>query len=916
MATTPQAFYCLWQQDRIREKLFEVLSKEDICNVRLASSACCNLVTKRLFLRTNLTFTASTFTRQSRVQALSRIGHHIEHLTFYFPHSDATFLPPLIHPESGQEISFLYTPHTSMASVLSRPKFANTGLGEILTQQYPPLFHAASNVPSFINAMKHVPNMRHLTIKTPGQNAKERYRRDIVDYALISLRISLERAPLLKLVKLSLSAVHPSAFNYLRHVPGFGCTPSAGRRWQQIRKLQISVEAWDFYGPSPGLDHLKMIDDYIRNFADSVEKFSFTWLGRKGPCPKLFNEVTSPMSPLPPPPSRRPIRFRRLRYLSVRNATMNAPQVAELVDNHQRCVREFDFDNVVLIHGGSWDDALADHWVRQSTGSITDVVGASGIPPPIMIPGNSPEAAATPGLQEEFSAQSAAVAAVSEELFNIDLHGGVDEDEDLGAEYAQRWVNGEFDDNESGGAALHELDSDLEAARQASLLPATKLKKRRVTKRRKRRKEHNHDGGNTTTTEQEDCYQAPQPSMFSPFRSHRRQQKSEDSIREEQQQQTPRVASPPMPEPAALRSPMTPPPKLAQYQLRSPLFGELNNLDRTPSRASNRSGGTPRRLFGELDRSPSTPPSMGSSSRPLMSRRGMSSRAGSVTSPSASLLFGEITPVPELSRSPIDDSASATSDDYFRPVTPVTYYGGGAGTPTNNGGSGYYGYDPNERGSSNGSGTGSFVRTRELSSLLNSCHHHYEHLQEELAAAAAAEESDNNSAADKITISAPILDTKPSMPALLLQPTVYNPTSGGGAAVTYVPCSDITAVQRDIEAEEAQRRLAEDPALRSSMLRKAKATVLSKLSEHFPSSGAHTTTNTNNNYMNNNNNGGSGNTNPLGRKLSRKDSMAGAAAAMRFRFGGGARLNSNNANNASTVSTLTSMDVPILFSRG
>lgn len=976
MATTPQAFYCLWQQERIREKLFDLLSKEDICHVRLANSACCNLVTKRLFLRTNLTFSSSTFTRQSRVQALSRIGHHIEHLTFYFPHSDATFLPPLIHPESGQEISFLYTPHTSMASVLSRPKFANTGLGEILTQQYPPLFHAASNVPSFINAMKHVPNMRHLTIKTPGQNAKERYRRDIVDYALISLRISLERAPLEKLVKLSLSAVHPSAFNYLRHVPGFGCTPSAGRRWQQIRKLQISVESWDFYGPSPGLDHLKMLDDYIRNFKDSVEKFSFTWLGRKGPCPislaadplfapprssqKLFNEVTSPMSPLPPPPARRPIRFRRLRYLSVRNATMNAPQVAELVASHQRCVREFNFDNVVLINGGSWDDALAplmdhssrsDHWVRQSTGSMNDVAGA-GFPDTSNMPPSSPEAAATPDLQEEFSAQSAAVVAVSEELFNIDLNGGVDEDEDLGAEYAQRWVNGEFDnDSESGGAALNpDLDSDLEAARQASLLPATKLKKRRVTKRRKRRKEHNRDGGNTTTTEQEDCYQAqpqpqpqkvqPQSNHSSPFRFHRRQQKSEDSIHEEQQwqqqqqQQTPRQASPPMPEPALLRSPMTPPPKLAQY-VRSPLFGELDRTtpSRTPSRASsNRSGAsvsnnnTPRRLFGELDRSPSTPPSLisPSSSRPPMSRRGLSSRGG-VVSPSASLLFGEITAVPELSRSPIDDSASATSDDYFRPVTPQTYYGGNNNNGTVNGGnnSGYYGYDPSERGSNNGSGTvtGSFVRTRELSSLLNSCHHHYEHLREELA----ADEAERN--AEKITISAPILDTKPSMPALLLQPTVYNPMSGGAAATFAAnePCSEITAVQRDIEAEEAQRRIAEDPALRSSMLRKAKATVLSKLSEHFPRSDAHTTTTNNNNYNNYNNNFINSNNNnsntgrsqtPLGRKMSRKDSMAGAAAAMRFRFGGGARNNTNASNNnASVVSTLTSMDVPILFSR-
>ncbi|KAK8139269.1 hypothetical protein PG984_002649 [Apiospora sp. TS-2023a] len=961
MATTPQAFYCLWQQDGVREKLFELLSKEDVCHVRLASSACCNLVTKRLFLRTHLTFSASTFTRQSRVQALSRIGHHIEHLTFYFPHSDATFLPPLIHPESGQEISFLYTPHTSMASVLSRPKFANTGLGEILTQQYPPLFHAASNVPSFINAMKHVPNMRHLTVKTPGQNAKERYRRDIVDYALISLRISLERAPLLKLVKLSLSAVHPSAFNYLRH---------------------ISVESWDFYGPSPGLDHLKMLDDYIRNFADSVEKFSFTWLGRKGPCPvslaadplfapprssqKLFNEVTSPMSPLPPPPARRPIRFRRLRYLSVRNATMNAPQVAELVASHQRCVREFDFDNVVLINGGSWDDALAplmdhssrsDHWVRQSTGSMHDVAGAhGGFPDTTNMPPSSPEAAATPGLQEEFSAQSAAVAAVSEELFQIDLNGGVDEDEDLGAEYAQRWVNGEFDNDSeesSGGAALNpDLDSDLEAARQASLLPATKLKKRRVTKRRKRRKEHNNrDGGNTTTTEQEDCYQAqPQPQQVQP---------QSNSIAAH----AGRASLPPLAHDAA--------PKLAQY-VRSPLFGELDRTttpSRTPSRASsNRSGGgasvgnnmsTPRRLFGEvLDlRSPSTPPSRvmspsSSSSRPPMSRRGLSSpRGNGVTSPTASLLFGEIcTTVPELSRSPIDDSASATSDDYFRPITPETYYGGANNNKNNNhhngggfyniGNSGYYGYDPNaKRGSSSNNGsdgsgtvTGSFVRTRELSSLLNSCHHHYEHLREELAAGAgdhATSDNDSN-ASDKITISAPILDTKPSMPALLLQPTVYNPLSGGmntTFAANDLDSSGITAVQRNIEEEEAQRRLAEDPALRSSMLRKAKATVLSKLSEHFPRSEAQTTTNNNynNNFMNqnnNNNNSNAGsnrsNTPLLGRKLSRKDSMAGAAAAMRFRFGGGARNANNansNANNASTVSTLTSMDVPILFSR-
>ncbi|KAI1826089.1 hypothetical protein F4861DRAFT_530018 [Xylaria intraflava] len=480
MAKGAKLFYCLWQDSRIRETLFEVLPKEDICNVRLANSACRALVTKRLFLRTHLTFTANSFTRQPKIQALSRIGHYIEHLTFNFPHSNATFLPPLIHPESGREISFLYTPHTSMGSVLERPKFANEGLGEILTSQYPPLFHAASNVPSFIHAMKHLINIRHLTIKTPGQDPKERYRRDIVDYALISLRVALERVPMKKLNKLSLS-VHPSAFLYLRPVQGFGCSPSAGRRWRQIRKMHINVDSWDFYGPSPGLDHLKIIQDFLYNYSTSLEKLTFTWHGRKGPCPialaadplfapprgslKLFHEVTSHMSPLPPAPTRKPVVFRKLHYLAIRNTTMNAAQVADLVATHQHCVREFDFENSVLISGGSWDEALAplmnsnshgDYWTRHSIATFTENTSAQSRSRPRDLYKPAP---------------SAAVAAVTKRLLNTD-HDGAEEGD----------YEGHLEDIDV------ELTSDVEAARQASLSYANKMKKRTVTKRRRRRK--------------------------------------------------------------------------------------------------------------------------------------------------------------------------------------------------------------------------------------------------------------------------------------------------------------------------------------------------------------------------------------------------------------------------------------------
>ncbi|KAK3902022.1 hypothetical protein C8A05DRAFT_15861 [Staphylotrichum tortipilum] len=544
MATNPRAFYSLWQDDTIREKLFELLSKQDICAVRLANSACCNLVTKRLFLRTNLTFTANSLTKASKIEALSRIGHHIEHLTFSMSHSHATFLPPLIHPQTGEEILFLYHPHTSTESVQSRAKYDNSELGEILTQQYPPLFHAATHVPSFIDAMEHMTNMRHLTIKTPGQDPRERYRRDIVDYALISLRISLERAPLTKLSKLTLSGVHPSALHYLRHSPGFGALPSAALRWRQIRKLYISVESWDFYGPSPGLDQLKIIDDYIRGFAQGLDKLSFTWLGRRGPCPialsgdplfaaprsskKLFNEVTSPMSPLPPRPFRRSFVMPRLRSMSVRNATMNVEQLRNLVTSHKQTVREFDFENVALIRGGSWDEALApltdgessDAWSHRS-------MAASDCRPTTSRSNSSGSAVASSVEDIQLPPSSAAATAASRELLEVDLEGmmfgGVNDVETFEAG-VEEWARGvtaaahggsrpnsaggrpqgnnsrpssagrrqESSRPGSAGGKTHDdgsLASDIEAAREASEGFTTKLKKRRIHRRSRKHSE-------------------------------------------------------------------------------------------------------------------------------------------------------------------------------------------------------------------------------------------------------------------------------------------------------------------------------------------------------------------------------------------------------------------------------------------
>lgn len=419
-----------------------------------------------------------------------------------------------------------------MASTLTRPKYGNSELGDILTQQYPPLFHAATNVPSFIHAVKNLPNLRHLTIKTPGQNAAERYRRDIVDYALMSLRIAVERSPYLtKLSKLSLHNVHPAAFLYLKFQdgPGFGLSPMAGKRWRQIRRLHIAVESWDFYGPGgPGLDQLKIIDDYLRQFSGTLEKLSFTWVGGKGPCPmalaedalfdtprenrKLFNEVTSPMSPLPAPPGvRSRIHFSKLKYLQVRNASMNESQLRGLVETHRETVKEFDFENVVLVNGGNWDEALAplmaspamsgarDTWARYSVGDAS-MRSQHRIKEEEAISPGFPEEAFSPISSRHSIAQdddleirhSAAVTAVGRDLLDLELDG-LEAFVGLTHTTSQSTLreSGYFDDREE---ILVELDEDVDsainltsaAASEETLVPFSAKLKKRVRKRRRK----------------------------------------------------------------------------------------------------------------------------------------------------------------------------------------------------------------------------------------------------------------------------------------------------------------------------------------------------------------------------------------------------------------------------------------------
>ena len=359
-------FLQFWWTNNTRETFLAYLPKEDLASLRLACHDFSVRAAPVLFRRVTISFRASIFTKPVRMAALGRIGHHVRELHFSFPHGPETFLPPLLDPISGEECLFIYKPYTKStydpATRLSVPSYGSWEMTDMLVKQYPPLFHAAANVPSFIRFLSATPNLKTLTVCTPDQESSQRYRRSIVDYALISLRIAIERVKLTSLDTLSLLSVHPGAMLYLNPLMGFGVGPSSGKRWRQIRNLTIRMHTIDLRAPS---DHLKALHSYLRNFSSCVKEFRFRWLGTKGPCPLSLGTETSLRSPTLtmscPQTSHRSLpqlEFKRLRVMEVENTMIDAAQISAFISTHRHTLRDFNFENTHL-RNGTWDEALS-----------------------------------------------------------------------------------------------------------------------------------------------------------------------------------------------------------------------------------------------------------------------------------------------------------------------------------------------------------------------------------------------------------------------------------------------------------------------------------------------------------------------------------------------------------------------------
>lgn len=381
------AFLQFWWTDRTRDTFLSCVLKDDLASLRLACHDFGARAAPVLFKEISITFRTSVFTKPTRMAALSRIGHHVRALHFTIPHGPETFLPPLLDPLTGEETGFIYEPYITSTkdstSRLSVPTYGSWEITDLLVKQYPPLFHAAANVPSFIRALSAVPNLTHLKVSSPGQEPSQRYRRSIVDYALISLRIAVERSKLTALKTLSLLSIHPSAVFYLNPLMGFGASPSSVRRWRQVRELRIEMATIALGVPA---DHLKFLHSYLHMFCSTIKEFRFRWLGSKGPCPLSLGtesclETSSPNQACPRTChlALRPLQFQRLKVMEVENTMIDASQISSFITSHRHTLRDFNFEDTHL-RKGTWDEALApltrisgsDRW-KQNSEEVMDV---------------------------------------------------------------------------------------------------------------------------------------------------------------------------------------------------------------------------------------------------------------------------------------------------------------------------------------------------------------------------------------------------------------------------------------------------------------------------------------------------------------------------------------------------------------
>ncbi|KAG9632845.1 hypothetical protein KCV04_g9264, partial [Aureobasidium melanogenum] len=276
-----------------------------------------------------------------------------------------TTLPPLIDPWTGEQRPFVWKPSIAQGHIAEKsakqPRYGDVQTTDSLVRQYPPLFHAAANVRSFVAAMSCLKNLQHLEISCIAADGAIPYRAqgtDIVEVALTSLRCAIEEARLEHLDTLTLSNIRSTDIMSLS-TPAISARPGSAKCWSKIRALDVTMYSGS--DSTAESDQLKLLRKYIRGYK-GLHRLSFRWIGTKGlsPLPELALEHKSRTHPTfrdAPLSTPAPL-FPQLEYLTLDNVVIPATQVQRLMQTHKSTLIEIDLENVVL-EGGSWHDALA-----------------------------------------------------------------------------------------------------------------------------------------------------------------------------------------------------------------------------------------------------------------------------------------------------------------------------------------------------------------------------------------------------------------------------------------------------------------------------------------------------------------------------------------------------------------------------
>ncbi|KAL9056463.1 MAG: hypothetical protein Q9162_002944 [Coniocarpon cinnabarinum] len=359
--SSSSTFLRFWLVDNLREKVLQSLDSEDLPNLRLVCHEFSEKIAPRLFRTVRVQLKASSFTKPSRVEALRRVGYYTRKFEVVLPRTQEAVLPPLVN-EVGEEVDFNYHPNPSPKATAFE-RYGSVETAELLVKQYPPTFHSATNIPSFIDALNAMPFVSHISLSCPSHEFPYGAR-NTVDYALISLRIAMERASLPCLDTLSFTPIHPEGLLHLQPLLGACSHPGSVRRWAQIRTMEIDMESpGDMAGVPGRKDQLKTLHNYLRNFATTLTRFRFRWQGPKGPVPLSIDSepgvfAQSAKTHDAKSKSRKTaLKFTALSHVNVENAEVDVAQISAFIDQHRRTLEEFKFESIRL-RTGDWDEAL------------------------------------------------------------------------------------------------------------------------------------------------------------------------------------------------------------------------------------------------------------------------------------------------------------------------------------------------------------------------------------------------------------------------------------------------------------------------------------------------------------------------------------------------------------------------------